>query len=62
MRIQNTYLTNEEFFTIRFQKTPGEIGVDLFQEFGEQEVYLMTLDNESLVEILYQLENMLNDD
>jgi len=62
MRVQKTHITNDEFFTIRFEKTPGEMGVDLFQEFGEQEVYLMTFDKEAIVEILYQLENMLDDD
>lgn len=60
-RIQKTYLSNETFFTIRIENDPDEEGVHILQEFGEQEVYLMTLDNTALVELIYQLTSMLDD-
>jgi hypothetical protein len=60
-RIQKTYLSNETFFTIRIENDPDEEGVHILQEFGDQEVYLMTLDNTALVELIYQLTSMLDD-
>lgn len=60
-RIQKTYLSNETFFTIRIENDPDEEGVHILQEFGDQEVYLMTLDKTALVELIYQLTSMLDD-
>lgn len=60
-RIQKTYLSNETFFTVRIENDPDEEGVHILQEFGDQEVYLMTLDKTALVELIYQLTSMLDD-
>jgi|DEB0MinimDraft_10_1074344.scaffolds.fasta_scaffold81175_2 hypothetical protein len=60
-RLQKTFLTNEDFFTLRFETDQDDDCVHLLQEFGDQEVYLMSLNKEALVELIYQLTNMLDD-
>jgi nitrogen regulatory protein PII-like uncharacterized protein len=60
-RIQKTHLTNDEFFSLRIENDPDEDGVHIVQEFGDQDVYVMTLDKEAMVELIYQLTSMLDD-
>jgi len=60
-RLQKTFLTNEDFFTLRFETDQDDDCVHQLQEFGDQEVYLMSLNKEALVELIYQLTNMLDD-
>lgn len=54
-------LSNGSFFTVRFEKEVDDTDVHLYQTYGEdQSVYCMTLKPEQLVELIYQLEDMVD--
>jgi hypothetical protein len=59
--VHTVTMTNNTFFTIRFEKEEGEDIVNVFQVFDEDnEIYLMSMAKEHLVEMIYQFETMLN--
>lgn len=54
-------LSNGQFFTIRFDKEPEDREIHIYQVYGEdQEVYCMSMRPETLVELIYQLEDLVS--
>lgn len=54
-------LTNGKFFTIRFDKEPEDKEVHIYQVYDEdQDVYCMSIRPETLVELIYQLEELVS--
>jgi len=52
-------LSNGSFFAIRFEKEADESEIHIYQMYGgDQDVYCMSLRPETLVEFIYQLEDM----
>lgn len=61
VNIRTITISNGTYFTMRFEKEDGRDLVDVYQMFDEDnEIYLMSMRKEDIVDIIYQLEEMLN--
>lgn len=61
VNIRTITISNGTYFTMRFEKEDGRELVDVYQMFDEDnEIYLMSMRKEDIVDIIYQLEEMLN--